>query len=58
MDQERYRIGKVYISATNPTDAEARIVQAARDGVTDYICVSNMRTVVLANKNKEYCQCD
>lgn len=56
MDKERYRIGKVYITATNPQDAESRIVQAARDGVTDYICVSNMRTVVLANEDKEYCK--
>ena len=56
MNQERYRIGKVYITATNPKDAEAQIVQAARDGVTDYICVSNMRTVVLANEDREYCR--
>ena len=55
MNEERYRIGKVYISATNPQDAEARIVKAAREGVTDYICVSNMRTVVLANEDKDYC---
>lgn len=56
MNQERYRIGKVYISATNPKDAESRITQAAQNGDNGYICVSNMRTVVLANADDRYCQ--
>lgn len=55
MDKERYRIGKVYISATNPEDAENTITQAAIQGVTGYICVSNVRTVYMPNHDKDYC---
>lgn len=56
MNQDRYRIGKVYISATTPEEAEKRITQAALNGENGYICVSNMRTVVLANEDAEYCK--
>ena len=56
MNQERYRIGKVYISITTPKDAEGRITQATLNGENGYICVSNMRTVVLANENERYCK--
>ena len=56
MNSERYRIGKVYISATNPKDAEDRITQAAFNGIDGYICVSNVRTVYMANRNKDYCE--
>lgn len=56
MAKDRYRIGKVYISSTNPKDAEDRITKAALKGVNDYICVSNMRTVYLAQKDAEYCR--
>ena len=55
MDQETYRIGKVYISATNPKDAEDRLTQAALDGVNGYVCVSNVRTVYMANHDRDYC---
>ncbi|MBQ8219778.1 MAG: WecB/TagA/CpsF family glycosyltransferase [Bacteroidaceae bacterium] len=51
---KKYRIGKVYISATSPTNAKQRITKAVEDGVNDYICVSNVRTVAYANKNAEY----
>lgn len=53
---ERYRIGKVYISATNPNDAKLRIEKAVEEGVNDYICVSNVRTVAYANKDAKYCE--
>lgn len=56
MNTDRYRIGKVYISATNPMDAEERITKAALEGLNDYICVSNMRTVCLAQKDADYCR--
>ena len=49
-----FRIGKVYISITNPKDAEEQITQAALSGINNYICVSNMRTVVLAQKDQAY----
>ena len=51
----KYRIGKVYITATNPKDAEERITQAASEGENGIICISNMRTVVYANKHDDYC---
>lgn len=50
----KYRIGKVYISATNPSDAKQRITKAVEEGVNDYICVSNVRTVAYANKDDAY----
>ena len=54
MNKDRFRIGKAYISVTNPKDAEGRIAKAALVGVNDYICVSNMRTVYLAQKDEDY----
>ena len=52
---ERYRVGRVYITATTPEKAEDIIAQLALSEKKGYICVSNMRTVVYANKNVEYC---
>jgi len=54
MNEKRYRIGKVYITATNPNDAESRIIKAALEGQGGYICVSNMRMVMYAGKNPDY----
>lgn len=56
MNKNRYRIGKVYISVTNPIDAEERITKAALEGENGIICISNMRTVVLAQKDEDYCR--
>ena len=56
MNQERYRIGKIHISATNPQDAEDKITNSTLKGEGGYICVSNMRMVMYANKNPEYAQ--
>lgn len=56
MDPKQYRIGKVFLSATTPNDAEEFIVSATKTGVTNYICVSNMRTVVYANEHEDYCK--
>lgn len=50
----KYRIGKVYISATSPGDAKQRITKAVEEGINDYICVSNVRTVAYANKDDAY----
>ena len=54
MTSEKYRIGKTYISATNPEDAKKRIEEAALNGKGGYVCVSNPRTVVYASKHSDY----
>ena len=53
---EKYRIGKVYISRTNPLKTIEAITKAINEGRNEYICVSNVRTVAYANKeaNKDY----
>ena len=51
---EKYRIGEIHITATNPKDAEERITKAALKGQGGYICVSNMRMVMYAGKHPEY----
>ena len=52
--QTKYRIGKVHITITNPADAKKRIENATLNGQGGYVCVSNMRTVVYANKHEDY----
>lgn len=54
ISSEKYRIGKVHISVTSPVDAQERITQAALEGKGGYVCVSNPRTVVYANRHPDY----
>ena len=54
IDMKKYRIGKVYITATSPNDTYSHIKHAIENGVNDYICVSNVRMVSLANKDVKY----
>lgn len=54
ISSEKYRIGKVHITITNPDDAKERIEEAALNGQGGYVCVSNMRMVKYAGKNPEY----
>ena len=54
MNLNRYRIGNTYITATNPDDAENCITKAALDGENGIVCISNMRTLVFANKHEKY----
>lgn len=54
MQNTKYRIGNTYISRTNPTHAVSTITTAAKEGNGGYICVSNMRTVILAQKDVKY----
>ena len=54
MNQKRYRIGKIHITATNPKDAEEQITQAALKGEGGYICVSNVRMIRHAGKHPDY----
>jgi N-acetylglucosaminyldiphosphoundecaprenol N-acetyl-beta-D-mannosaminyltransferase len=50
----RYKIGKVYISITNPHDAIIKIEKAVKNNLNTYVCVSNPRTVTYAYKNIDY----
>ena len=56
MDTTKFRIGKTYISCTNPEDAINRVKDAALSGKGGYICVSNMRMVQYAGETPEYNQ--
>lgn len=51
---EKYRIGKVYISSTNPTNAINSIEDKAKSGSPSYICVTNIRMIRYAGTDKEY----
>ena len=53
---KKYRIGKVYISATNIDEVINKILEYIHQGITGYICVSNMRTTVVAYQVKKYMQ--
>lgn len=50
----KFRIGKIHISNTNPSNAIEAITKAALAGKGGYICVSNMRMIRFAGKDKEY----
>ena len=54
MNNDEYRIGNVHISKTNPADAIGTITDAAISGRGGYICVSNMRMIRFAGKDKTY----
>lgn len=56
MNKNQYSIGKSYINITNPEHTRQEILKAVTDGVNGYICVSNLRTVAIADKNEEYRQ--
>lgn len=49
-----FRIGSTKISETNPKDTIKKITDAALAGKGGYICVSNMRMIRFAGKNKAY----
>ena len=51
---DSYRIGKAPIHVTTVPDAGARILSAIAGGEKGYMCVSNMRTVVAANRDPAY----
>lgn len=56
MDKTKYKVGKTYISRTNPNDAIVKVTEAALNGQGGYICVSNMRTVRYAGEDATYRQ--
>ena len=51
---DSYRIGEVPVHVTTVPDARARILSAIAGGEKGYVCVSNMRTVVAANRDPAY----
>ena len=54
MNKDKYRIGKVFGSVTNPKDAQERVKKAVADGMNDYICVASTRSVFTGNSNPSY----
>ena len=49
---EHFKIGKSCVSNTNPEDAIDKIETAVKNGLNDYVCVTNMRMVRYANRNE------
>ena len=54
VDKTKFRVDKTCISRTYPEDALQRITEAAIGKHGGYICVSNLRTVLFARKDKAY----
>ena len=53
-DNNFYRIGRVRISITNENDAVKFILEHVKGKKGGYICISNMRTVSIANRDDKY----
>lgn len=53
-EHEFFRIGRTRILVTNQKDAANRVKQLVHDGKKGYICISTMRTVVIANDDNKY----
>ena len=51
---DSYRIGKVPVHVTTIPDVCTRILSAIAGGEKGYVCVSNMRTVVAADRDPAY----
>lgn len=56
MNKERFRIGKVFISKTNPQDTIKKLTEAALNGTGGYVCVTNLRMVMYAGKHPDYAE--
>lgn len=50
----RYRIGKTFISKTNPDNALENVLKAIKECKNTYICVCNMRSVKYGNEHEDY----
>jgi len=55
MNNKRFNIQNIAISATNIPHALSVIEKAGAENKPGYICVTNARTTHLANHNEEYC---
>lgn len=53
---ERFALGRVFISRTNPRDARSSIDRFRSEGRYGYICFMDARTAYLANHDPEYCR--
>lgn len=53
-EQDFYRIGRVRISITNEEKAIESIKKCIHNNYKGYVCISNMRTVAIANKDDAY----
>lgn len=51
---EQYSVGKAHICITNLEDCVKRIKKSILSNEKGYVCVSNMRTVVIANTTPDY----
>ena len=51
---EKYRIGKVCISSTNPIHAISSIEEKAKSDTPCYVCVTNLRMIRYAGTDKVY----
>lgn len=49
-----YRVGRAPILVTNQEDAASRVKDLIRKGKKGYICISTLRTVVVADKDPKY----
>lgn len=49
-----YRVGKAPILVTSQADAAKRVKEKIRMGKKGYICISTIRTVVVANRDPKY----
>lgn len=54
-NKNRFRIGKTFISITNPIDAQERIKASVEAGGGTYVCVSDPRTIDIASRDPKYC---
>lgn len=54
MNQDRYRIGKVYLNITDPEKAKRQVKQAVAEGTGGYVCLSDVRSVGYANAHADY----
>ena len=54
MNQNRYRIGKVYVTITDPEQAKKQVKDAVAEKRGGYVTLSDVRSVAIANKQPGY----
>lgn len=53
--KDRYRIGKVYVTITDPEQAKQQVKNAVAEKLGGYVTLSDVRSVSIANKRPDYC---
>lgn len=56
MNQDRYRIGKVYVNITDPEKAKRQVKEAVAEKKGGYICLSDVRSVSYGNSHEDYAE--